>query len=81
MSLPATFIDCVTGQPYPIDGTLWRAPNGNPLLISDLPGITRVDINSSVRSIWRYSKSLPVKITNPISLGEGCTPMISPKNR
>ena len=54
----------------------WCAPDGNPLLVSDLPGIKRSDINQNERSIWRYAKSLPIHIKNPISLGEGCTPLI-----
>ena len=78
MTQAATFIDSATGQTYPLDGSLWRAPNGNPLMVSDLPGISRAEINTSVRSIWRYAKSLPLRITDPISLGEGCTPLINP---
>ena len=76
MTHTATFIDPATGQTYPLDGSLWRAPNGNPLMISDLPGITRSKIDSAKRSIWRYAKALPIEISNPISLGEGCTPLI-----
>jgi len=77
MTHAATFIDPATGQTYPLDGSLWQAPNGNPLMISDLPGITRAEIDTSNRSIWRYAKSLPLPINDPISLGEGCTPLIS----
>ncbi len=77
MTNTATFIDPKTGQAYPLDGSRWRAPNGNPLMISNLPGITRSEIDLSKRSIWRYAKSLPSPISNPISLGEGCTPLIS----
>lgn len=73
----ATFIDPASGQKYPLDGSIWRASNGNPLVVSDLPGITRSEIETSNRSIWRYAKSLPLPIANPISLGEGCTPLIS----
>jgi threonine synthase len=77
MTNAATFIDPTSGQSFPLDGSLWRAPNGNPLLVSDLAGITRADIDSTCRSIWRYAKALPVPITKPISLGEGCTPLIN----
>ena len=75
----ASFIEISTGQTYPIDKTLWRAPNGKPLTVSDLPGITRAEVKTSVRSIWRYADALPVKIIDPVSLGEGCTPMINPR--
>jgi threonine synthase len=79
MTQAATFIDPATGQTYPLDGSLWRAPNGNPLMISDLPGITRAEIDAANRSIWRYAEALPIEISNPISLGEGCTPLIGSK--
>ncbi len=72
----ATFIDQETGETHPLSSPLWRAPNGNPLLISNLPGISRSQIDGSKRSIWRYAQSLPVEIARPISLGEGCTPLI-----
>ena len=79
MTQAATFIDPATGQTYPLDGSLWRAPNGNPLMVSDLPGITRTEIDAPDRSIWRYARSLPLRIADPISLGEGCTPLINPQ--
>ncbi len=78
MKQSATFIDPATGQTYPLSERLWRAPTGNPLMISDLPGITRADIDTGTRSIWRYAKALPIRI-EPLSLGEGCTPMITPE--
>lgn len=77
MTQEATFVDPATGDTYPLTEPLWRAPNGNPLMISDLPGITRTEIDSANRSVWRYAKSLPTQIKTPISLGEGCTPLIS----
>jgi len=79
MTQAATFIDPTTGQTYPLDGSLWRAPNGSPLMVSDLPGIARAEIDSPNRSIWRYARSLPLRITDPISLGEGCSPLINPQ--
>lgn len=77
MTNAPAFIDPTTEQTYPLSEPLWRAPNGNPLLITELPGITRAAIDVRNRSIWRYAKSLPVQIQNPISLGEGCTPLIN----
>lgn len=77
MATAATFIDTATGQTYPLSEQRWRADNANPLMISDLPGMLRSDINAADRSIWRYAKSLPIQIANPVSLGEGCTPLIN----
>ena len=45
-------------------------------MVTPLPGIKRSQIDTSLRSIWRYSAALPVKINNPVSLGEGCTPLL-----
>jgi threonine synthase len=73
----ATFIDQETGEIHSLSTPLWRAPNGSPLLISDLPGISRTEIDSTKRSIWRYARSLPIEIAEPISLGEGCTPLLA----
>jgi len=79
MTHPARLIDPATSQTYPLSEPRWRATNGNPLMVSDLPGIKRTEIDTEKRSIWRYSKSLPVRISEPVSLGEGCTPLISSK--
>ena len=70
------FVNPRDGSRYDIDEPRWRAPSGESLLVSDLVGIQRADIDSTKRSIWRYQAALPVKIEHPISLGEGCTPLI-----
>ena len=44
-------------------------------MIEPLPGIGRDDIDRSVRSLWRYQAALPISM-KPISLGEGCTPLV-----
>lgn len=77
MATAATFIDTATAQSYPLSERRWCADNGNPLMISELPGISRSDIDASNRSIWRYAKSLPLHIADPVSVGEGCTPLIN----
>jgi threonine synthase len=69
MTTAPAFIDSVTKQTHSLSEPLWRAPNGNPLLITELPGITRAEIDVTNRSIWRYAKSLPVQIERPITLG------------
>jgi threonine synthase len=70
------FFDPRSGKRFPLNSAIWRSPDNKPLMTTDLPGITRSDIDSSKRSIWRYAKSLPLRIDKPISLGEGCTPLI-----
>jgi threonine synthase len=45
-------------------------------MITPLPGVGRGDIHSGVRSVWRYSASFPIAIAKPVSMGEGCTPLV-----
>jgi threonine synthase len=50
-------------------------------MITPLPGLARNMINTGERSLWRYAAALPVEVPNPITLGEGCTPLISTRWR
>jgi len=45
-------------------------------MISERKGIGRDEIDRKTRSLWRYRAALPVRIDRPITLGEGCTPLI-----
>ncbi len=72
----ATFTDPATGRHFPIDATIWRAPSGSPLMMSELAGIGAGDIDTSRRSLWRYGAALPFAIDDPVTLGEGCTPLL-----
>ena len=68
--------DPVDGSTYPLSEPRWRSDAGRPLWIAPGPGIGRDDIDTSVRSLWRYGAALPVRIDMPISLGEGLTPLL-----
>ena len=68
--------DEVTGATYPLHEPRWRSDEGHSLRVSDLPGIGRDAIDRRCRSLWRYRSALPVDISTPVSLGEGCTPLI-----
>jgi threonine synthase len=70
------YIDPKNGRTYALTECRWRSDDGNPMMISVLPGIGRDDIASRERSIWRYRAALPVRIDEPVSLGEGCTPLL-----
>ncbi|MEK6423444.1 MAG: threonine synthase [Burkholderia gladioli] len=72
----AFYIDPQSGNTYPLDIPRWCSDNRTPLLITPQPGISRDDIDRDDRSLWRYRASLPMDIPAPISLGEGCTPLI-----
>ena len=70
------YIEPRSGARYPLDVPRWCGDGQQPLLISPQPGITRDEIDRATRSLWRYRAALPVEIAKPISLGEGCTPLV-----
>jgi threonine synthase len=70
------YIDPRTQARYALDRPRWRSDTGGPLLIEPLPGIGRAGIERSVRSIWRYARAFPLEVAAPISMGEGCTPLV-----
>jgi threonine synthase len=70
------YVEPRSGERYPLDRPRWCADGLKPLLISPQRGITRDEIERGTRSLWRYQASLPVEISKPISLGEGCTPLV-----
>jgi len=72
----AAYIDPASGQLYPIDQPRWRSEAGAPLMITPLPGIGRADIATGRRSLWRYAAALPLAVADPVSMGEGCTPLV-----
>lgn len=75
-----SYVDPKSGRTFPLDKPIWCGKNRDdepiPLLLTPLRGITRSQIDQSERSLWRYAAALPLPCTEPISLGEGCTPLI-----
>ena len=72
----ARYVDPRTGKHHELSERRWRSDDGNPMLVTPLPGISRDDIDSRERSLWRYRAALPVVIERPASMGEGCTPLV-----
>ncbi len=72
----SAYLDPVDGATYPLTIPRWRSDAGRPLWIEPGPGIGRDEVETSTRSIWRYRAALPTPIENPISLGEGVTPLV-----
>lgn len=70
------YVDPRTGRTHGLLERRWRSDDGHPMMITPLPGISRDDIDTRVRSLWRYRAALPVAIEQPASLGEGCTPLV-----
>jgi threonine synthase len=74
--MPVSYIDPRSGALYPLDVARWRADDGGPLLLTPGRGLSRHDIERGERSLWRYRAALAGAIERPISMGEGCTPLI-----
>jgi threonine synthase len=72
----ACYIEPVEGKTFPLGVPRWCADDRRPLLVTAQQGISRDDIVTNDRSLWRYRACLPLDITTPISMGEGCTPLV-----
>lgn len=72
----ASYVDPRNGKLYPLDVPRWCSDDRTPLLVTPGAGISRDDIEARTRSLWRYRAALPVRIDRPITLGEGCTPLV-----
>ena len=66
-----------TGETFPLDQPRWCGPDRAPLLLTPMPGITRNQIDTATRSLWRYRAALPFAPEDPITMGEGCTPLLA----
>ncbi len=74
---PVRYLDLRSGRTYPIDQPRWCGDDGAPLLLTEVAGLTRDRIDTGTRSLWRYAQALPLAVHDPITLGEGCTPLLS----
>ncbi len=70
------YLDPRTGRTYPLATPRWCGDDQAPLLLTPLPGITPGAIRAEDRSLWRYAASFPFIPDDPISMGEGCTPLV-----
>ena len=73
---PPHYVDLLSGEEHPIDQPRWQSSSGRPLMITPGSGITPEQIDRSRRSLWRYRAALALDIVAPITLGEGCTPLV-----
>ncbi len=70
------YIDSTTGATYPIERARWCGVGGSSLNLADGPGLTRGEIDTARRSLWRYAKALLVTVEDAVTLGEGWTPLV-----
>ncbi len=75
--MTVAYLDPRSGETFPIGRPRWCGTARAPLLLTELPGIGREDIDTATRSLWRYRAALPMACEAPISMGEGCTPLIA----
>ncbi len=74
--MTAAYLNPRNGQTFPLDQPRWCGPDLAPLLLTPLPGLTRDRIDRSTRGLWRYRAAFPMQTDTPITMGEGCTPLI-----
>jgi threonine synthase len=74
---PPAYVDLASGRKYRISEPRWRSDAGAPLMITPLPGMGRDMMDTGAPSLWRYAAALPVEVPDPITLGEGLTPLVS----
>ena len=72
----AVYRDLVDGSSYDLEEPRWQSDAGRPLWIEPGNGLTPADLDDSFHSIWRYQAALPLTISQPISNGEGKTPLV-----
>jgi threonine synthase len=71
------YLDPRSGQTWPLEIPRWRGDDGQPLLLTDLPGIGRDAIDPAAPGLWRYAAALPFRPREPIAMGEGRTPLLA----
>jgi threonine synthase len=76
MTTTPAYLDPRSGKTYPIDRPRWCSDAGTPLMITPLSGIGRKRIDQGTRSLWRYAAAFALPVANPVSMGEGCTPLV-----
>lgn len=75
--MTALYLDPRSGRTWLLDPPRWRGEGGAPLLLTKLPGLTRAAIDPAMRGPWRYRAALPFAPPDPITLGEGGTPLLA----
>ena len=70
------YIEPTTGKTYPTDRPRWRGDGGSYLNLADAPGLKRDQIARDRYSVWRYAAAIGVDDAQPVTLGEGWTPLV-----
>jgi threonine synthase len=76
LSTDIRYLEPRTGATFDLAQPRWCSPDRAPLRLTTGRGMRRHDIDARERSLWRYRAALPFEIAHPITLGEGCTPLV-----
>ena len=71
------YVQPQSGAIYPLDAPRWASDDLRPLMIAPLAGIGRHEIIRERRSLWRYAAALPFPVAEPVTMGEGLTPLVA----
>ena len=71
------YVDSANGAAYSVETARWCGDSGAYLNLAPGNGLRRDEIDPGERSVWRYAKALAVNRSHAVSLGEGCTPLLS----
>ncbi|HET6184285.1 MAG TPA: pyridoxal-phosphate dependent enzyme [Acetobacteraceae bacterium] len=71
-----SYLDPRSGRTYDLTAPRWCGDDGAPLLLTPLSGISRHRIDSTSPGLWRYHAALPLPVADPVTLGEGRTPLL-----
>ena len=71
-----SYFDPRSGERFPLEEPRWCGNDAAPLMLDPMPGIERTQIETGTRSLWRYRAALPMPGVEPITMGEGCTPLL-----
>ena len=63
-------------RPSRIDEPRWCGPDRAPLLLTPMAGLTRDQIDTTPRGPLALPLGFSLAVEQPITLGEGCTPLI-----
>lgn len=75
--MSVAYLDPRTGQTFPLDQPRWCGKDRAPLLLTAMDGIGPEDIDRGTRGLWRYRAAVPLSDAEPVTLGEGGTPLLA----
>ena len=72
----AIFRRLQAANPHPTTELLHQTPFELLVAVMLSAHTTDKSVNTATRSLWRYRMTLPMQVDDPITMGEGCTPLI-----